>query len=46
MLRADDTELKFGGLLSTSNQLAADLVTITCDNACIWMTTIADVVDS
>lgn len=33
----EDLELKFCGLLSTSNQVASDVVTVQCSEPCLWI---------
>eukprot|EP00892_Ulva_mutabilis_P005071 jgi/Ulvmu1/2936/UM149_0015.1 len=37
----DELELKFSGMISTSNQIAGSDITITCSAPCLWMTTLA-----
>ena len=35
---ADDMELAFAGMISTSNHIDSDIITISVDAPCLWIT--------
>lgn len=41
-MHADELELKFSGMISTSNQISSSEITITCSAPCLWMTILTD----